>query len=98
MKPDCGSILLQYAPSAKGVNVQAKTMSQDWMGSGEKVVVGGKLTELYKSVVSKLSRMHICRRWSFIGQGRSKTTKTWKVLQAGRCEHKHQTFKTSHKE
>ena len=48
MKPDCGSILLQYAPSAKGVNVQAKTMSQDWMGSGEKVVVGGKLTKLYE--------------------------------------------------
>ena len=52
-----------------GVNVQAKTMSQDWVGSGEKVVVGGKPPEPCKSVVSSLSRIHTYRRQSFITHG-----------------------------
>ena len=60
--------------SALGVDAQAKIMSQDWVGSDEKAVVGGKLIEMYKYVVWKLSRRHICRRCSFIRQRTSNTT------------------------
>ena len=65
-----------------GVNVQAKTMSQDWVGSGEKVVVGGKPPRtMQECSLKSLTDTHIQKTEFHHTRRTSKTTQTWSDFQ-----------------